>query len=211
MELFKYVRFIVKNFKDSGLCPLNCYLASETKQILKMTSDQTGVYSKNNISDIRIFEPTEPVHFEAVRQLFSEYMILLDGLPDVTLNPDIQSPAAEVARLESGKYSAPDGATLLASLGNGFVGAVALRKFSDGICEMKRLYVRPEGRGTSVGFHLAQQIMKKAKDLGYRKMRLDTLPSMTKAHRLYYSLGFYDIERYNQNMVPGALFMEVGL
>jgi GNAT superfamily N-acetyltransferase len=116
-----------------------------------------------------------------------------------------------VAALESGKYSGPYGATLLASLSDCFIGAVALRKFSDDICEMKRLYVRPEGRGTSAGFQLARQIMQRAKGLGYRRMRLDTLPSMTKAHRLYYSLGFYDIERYNQNMVPGALFMEAEL
>jgi GNAT superfamily N-acetyltransferase len=162
------------------------------------------------MSDVKIFEPSTPEHFEAVRRLLQEYMDFLYRLPDVHFL-DLQDPKGEIAELEKGKYAPPYGAILLASHENAFIGAVALRKLTDEIGEMKRLYVRPEGRGSSIGLRLAQQIIQKGREIGYQKMRLDTHPAMTKAHQLYYSLGFYNIPKYNQNNVPGALFMELDL
>jgi GNAT superfamily N-acetyltransferase len=161
--------------------------------------------------DIKIFGPSLPEHFDAVRQLFREYINFLYGLPNMRIHVDMEGPDAELAELEKGRYAPPDGAILLAMHNGEFIGAVALRKLTDEVCEMKRLYVRPQGRGASVGLQLAQQIIQQGREKGYRKMRLDTHPAMTKAHQLYYSLGFFDIQRYNQNMVPGALFMELDL
>lgn len=163
------------------------------------------------IPAIRIFEPSTPEHFDAARRLLREYMDLIHGLPGMDTLADIQNPEIEIAELESGKYAPPSGAILLASYEGAVTGFVALRKFTEQVCEMKRLYVTPTGRGASIGLQLAQQIIQKGKELGYQKMRLDSHPALTKARQLYFSLGFYDIPKYNQNMVPGAIFMELGL
>ncbi len=162
-------------------------------------------------NDLEIFPPSAPEHFAAVRKLFREYYDFIFTLKDMLLNIDVHHSDEEIADLETGKYAAPSGALLLATLKGKYIGVVGLRILSGEICEMKRLYVAPEGRGASAGYHLALQIIKRGRELGYKKMRLDTHPSMKKAHALYYSLGFYDIPRYNANIIPGALFMELTL
>lgn len=162
------------------------------------------------MSVIKLIEPSEPAHFDAARRLFREYIDFLIGLADMHMNMDLKNPDKEIAGLEKGMYALPHGTIILAQQGNEFVGAVALRPCGEGICEMKRLYVQPASRGSAVGRLLAEAVVQKGREMGYEKMRLDTHPSMKGAHKLYYSLGFYDIERYNENLVPGAMFMELG-
>jgi ribosomal protein S18 acetylase RimI-like enzyme len=167
--------------------------------------------NKIQTSGVKIIQASTKEHFDATRGLFKEYYALLYTLPEMQLNGDLQSHEGELRDLENGKYVPPDGAILLSVAGNEFSGVIALRKLTDEICEMKRLYVRPQYRGESLGLHLVEKVLQKAVELGYKKMRLDTHPALKSAWRLYYSLGFYDIPQYNQNNVPGALFMEIEL
>ena len=108
-------------------------------------------------------------------------------------------------------YSPPGGCLLLAQCSAEFAGCVGLRPFARGICEMKRLYVRSEFRGRKIGRELACSIIEKACELGYKKMRLDTIASMAEANGLYRSLGFYPIEPYRYNPIEHALYYELDL
>ena len=100
---------------------------------------------------------------------------------------------------------------LLARWNDEPAGCVALRRIDDGVCEMKRLYVRPDYRGHGVGRALAERIIAEARIRGYRVMRLDTLPSMRDAARMYEGLGFRDIAPYRFNPIEGSRFMELRL
>jgi putative acetyltransferase len=146
---------------------------------------------------------TSPDKMEPVRLLLREYA---DSLG---FDLCFQEFGQELAGLP-GPYGPPSGCLLLATVGDEPAGCVALKQLADGVCEMKRLYVRSRHRGTGLGRTLAEGIIREAKRLGYRAIRLDTVPSvMGSAVALYRALGFRDIPPYCFNPVPGALYMEL--
>ncbi|KXU83370.1 acetyltransferase [Paraburkholderia monticola] len=154
-----------------------------------------------------------PEQLQVVRTLFREYA---DSLG---IDLCFQQFDDELASLP-GKFAAPRGSVLLASNGRGddggdgagsIVGCVAMRPIDDTTCEMKRLYVRPAARGLQVGRQLATRICATAKEAGYHRIRLDTLPTMQAALGLYASLGFEPIDAYVFNPIPGAIYLECDL
>ena len=136
---------------------------------------------------LRILEIKTKGDLFEVRNLFEEYA---DSLG---IDLDFQGFNEELAELP-GEYGSPDGCLLLALWKGQVAGCVALRKFSPGICEMKRLYTKPQFRGLGIGRALCEEVIGWARRLGYERMRLDTLPSMEEAKGLYSSLGFREIE-----------------
>ncbi len=142
--------------------------------------------------------------FAAARALFEEYQQSL-GFSLCFQNFDV-----ELAGLP-GAYAPPEGRLLLAFADGAPAGCIALRKIGEGTCEMKRLWVRPAFRGTGLGRRLAETFMAEARAIGYRRIRLDTLPSMSAAQALYLSLGFADIPPYNDHPIEGTRFREAVL
>jgi GNAT superfamily N-acetyltransferase len=116
----------------------------------------------------------------------------------------------ELANLP-GEYSQPDGCLLLAYYNESPVGCVAIRKIDDDICEMKRLYVKEDFRGKRIGYTLVENIIKKAYESGYKKMRLDNHPWMKEAESLYKIFGFVEIGAYRYNPTKGVKFFELNL
>jgi ribosomal protein S18 acetylase RimI-like enzyme len=110
-----------------------------------------------------------------------------------------------------GQYASSRGSLFIALAANQTIGCVALRDFGQGICEMKRLYVKPLFRGQKVGKLLAEVVIKAARDMGYDYMRLDTIPSMKQANMLYNALEFKQIAPYRFNPIEGATFFELNL
>src|SRR5688500_6097530 len=138
---------------------------------------------------MQLIQATSEAEVQEVRKLFEEYHEWLG------LNLCFQNFEGELASLP-GDYVPPDGRLMLAIEGDEVAGYIALRKLDDGICEMKRLYVRPTFRGTGLGRLLATSLSETAKESGYQKMRLDTLPGkMDRATAIYQGLGFKKIGR----------------
>ena len=154
---------------------------------------------------IEIVPAHTPDQIEEARQLFKEYAAWLE------IDLCFQNFDVELAGLP-GDYAPPRGCLLLAVDGDQIAGCIALRKMADGICEMKRLFVRAAFRGKGLGRELADNIIRNATKIGYERMRLDTLPGrMDKAIALYRELGFKEIAPYYNNPVPDAMFMELVL
>ena len=136
---------------------------------------------------------------DVVRELFREYAAALDE------DGRFQGFDDELEQL-------PYEVILVARREGEPAGAVALRRLDTDTCEMKRMFVRPFARGTGTGRALAVASLERARALGYRTMRLDTLPrKMEAAGALYRSLGFVEVGRYNDNPIEGVIFMELQL
>lgn len=153
---------------------------------------------------IEIGEASDPTSIEAARTLFEEYQQMLG------IDLSFQDFATELESLP-GEYAPPRGRLLLARDDGVVIGCVAMRPLTSETCEMKRLYVRPQSRAGSVGRQLAERIIAEARAIGYRRMFLDTLPTMSGAQRLYESLGFKDIPAYRHNPIAGTRFLGMDL
>jgi putative acetyltransferase len=136
--------------------------------------------------------------------------LLLAYLEETGLDLGFQGFHEELAGLP-GEYAPPGGCLLCAQAGERIVGCVAFRPLDEGRCEMKRLYVLPGFRRSALGAALVAAILERARAAGYAFMCLDTAPGMERAQALYARFGFRDIERYNDNPIPGVRFMGVDL
>ena len=139
-----------------------------------------------------------------IRELLQEYADSLD------VDLEFQNFHQELANLP-GDYTPPKGRLLLALDDNYPAGCVALREIGESICEIKRLYVKPQYRGIKLGRRLVEKIIEEAVEIGYERMRLDTLPTMTRAQQMYKELGFEEREPYRYSPVEGTTFMELEL
>ncbi len=153
---------------------------------------------------IEIQRVAMPEDYEEAQALIEEYVGTLGF--DLTF----QDFDHEISNLP-GAYRPPDSCILLATQDDIVLGCVALRPFERDVCEMKRLYVRPAGRGQGIGRRLAEAVIEEARRVGYRVMRLDTIGTMHAANALYRSLGFREIPAYRDNPVDGARFFELTL
>jgi GNAT superfamily N-acetyltransferase len=141
---------------------------------------------------------------DAARALFRAYQ------REIGVDLCFQGFDTELATLP-GKYGIPDGRLYLAKHEAATIGCIALRRFDADTGEIKRLYLVPEQRGAKLGVALARKVIEAAREVGYRRLVLDTLESMHAARRLYAALGFREIAPYYDNPLPGAIYMALDL
>jgi len=153
---------------------------------------------------MKIKQAATPTEIQAVRKLFREYEAFLD------VDLCFQGFETELAGLP-GKYAPPGGDLLIAKHQGLVAGCVGVRFLGIGVCEMKRLYVRPRARGAGLGRQLAHAIIESARQLGYCTMRLDTLEKLTAALGLYKALGFTPTSPYYANPLEGVVYLELTL
>jgi ribosomal protein S18 acetylase RimI-like enzyme len=169
-------------------------------------SKSSSVTSVSSVVKTFSFVQAEsPAQIAQARELFLEYAQSLG------FSLCFQSFDRELAGLP-GDYAPPAGRLLLAEIEGQLAGCVALHKLEDGICEMKRLYLRPQFRGKRLGRALADRIIAKARQIGYQRIRLDTVePVMKDAVAMYRKVGFREIPPYRANPIDGVLYMELEL
>ena len=156
------------------------------------------------MNPVEIVEATSAEDFAAGKILIEEYVTALG------IDLCFQNFSEEIAGLAK-IYGPPRGCLLLAQNNKEFAGCVAVRSQEMTVCEMKRLYVRPQYRGTGLGRRLAEAVIGRAQELGYSRMVLDTLPSMTEAQFLYDSIGFREVDGYYQNPLGGVRYLALEL
>ncbi len=144
---------------------------------------------------------TTNLEFDDAKNLFQEYANTLD------IDLCFQDFDSELKTINQ-QYHKPKGALLLAYKDEIAIGCVGLREFDKDIAELKRMFVKTDYRGYKIGEKLLDQIIDVAKNMSYKKILLDTLPSMAQAQKLYRSFGFHEIPSYRFNPIEGAVFME---
>jgi putative acetyltransferase len=178
-------------------------MTTESKPLSPGSSSATSANSA--VKDLSFTQAESLPQIAQARELFLEYAQSL-GFSLCFQNFD-----EELAGLPGG-YAPPSGRLLLAEYGGQLVGCVALHQLEPSISEMKRLYLRPQFRGKGLGGALADRIIAEAREIGYQRIRLDTVePVMKDAVAMYRRLGFREIEPYCNNPMPGALYMELQL
>jgi putative acetyltransferase len=176
---------------------------------MKVQSDSFENYPVNSLSSavkgLSFAEAESPIQIAHARELFLEYAQSL-GFSLCFQNFD-----QELAELP-GDYAPPDGRLFLAQYDGSLAGCVALHKLESTVCEMKRLYLRPQFRGKGLGRALGDHILAEARAIGYQRMRLDTVePVMKDAVAMYRKLGFREVAPYRANPIAGAMYMELDL
>ncbi len=153
----------------------------------------------------------EFIHVEAGPQIDDIRVLFLEYARSLDFDLCFQSFDQELETLP-GPYAPPEGRLILCIVDGESAGSIALKPLAPKICEMKRLYVRPEFRGQGLGLKLTQYLIDEARRIGYEAMRLDTISGkMQAAINLYRSLGFEEIPAYYENPIPNALYMELQL
>ena len=155
-------------------------------------------------------KPIELLQAETADQLREARLLFEEYAASLGFDLGFQDFEAELSGLP-GAYAPPRGRLLLAFHEGRPAGCVALRETEEGVCEMKRLYVRPDFQGLRLGRTLAEAVIVEAREIGYSRMRLDTVPSMDRARGLYRALGFREIPPYRFNPIPGTAFLELRL
>lgn len=150
---------------------------------------------------VSVESATTHAQYDEGKRIFLAYATFL------ALDLEFQGFSKEMATLQE-IYGAPKGCLLLAKKGQEYIGAVGLREYVPGVAEMKRMFVFPEHQGIGAGNLLVEFLIEKAKELGYRSIKLDSIKALDKAHALYRKFGFREIEPYRHNPHPDAIFME---
>jgi GNAT superfamily N-acetyltransferase len=170
-----------------------------------MKSEANDVQPPSAVKDFAFRQVESPAQIDQARELFLEYA------QSLCFSLCFQNFDKELADLP-GEYAPPEGRLLLAEYAGQLAGCVALHKLDSNICEMKRLYLRPQFRGKGFGRVLANRIIAEARLIGYHRMRLDTVePVMKDAVAMYRKLGFNEIPAYRPNPNAGTLYMELQL
>lgn len=151
-----------------------------------------------------VLEATTDEQYQEGRLLIEEYARFLG------VDLEFQGFSKELADL-AGMYGPPKGAMLLLSNDGAFVGCVGLRALPDNYAEMKRMYIQPAHQGKGLGRLLLAAFIARARALGYKAIRLDTVPALDRALALYRKFGFYEITPYRHNPAADAIFMELTL
>ncbi len=161
--------------------------------------------TRNQPAPLLFVQAESTVHIAQARELFLEYAQSLG------FSLCFQGFDKELADLP-GDYAPPEGRLLLATYEDQLAACAALHKLEPGVCEMKRLYLRPQFRGKGFGRVLADRVIAEARQIGYERMRLDTVePIMKDAVAMYRKLGFHEIAPYRANPIAGAIYMELQL
>jgi len=140
--------------------------------------------------------------YEIAKDLFREYA------DELKINLDFQDFDEELESIKQ-QYKKPYGGIIILKIENKACGCVGIRKFENNICELKRMYIKKDFRGKAFGEQLLIKAIDLSRFLKYHKIRLDTLPTMKQAASLYKKVGFYEIEPYRYNPVPGTKFFEL--
>lgn len=155
----------------------------------------------NSVGDIKIVRATSKQQYHDGRLLFEEYA------KAINFDAGFINFASELTSLES-RYTAPDGCLLIAYKNDNAVGCIAVLKMQQAVAELKRFYVKPEFRQFKIGAKFLESAILMAKDMDFTHLRLEVIPSLTKAKKLYESFGFYSIEPYQNVALEGTAYME---